>query len=327
MGLMQEVAPYAVYRMAPPIPRLEVRYMGTGGGLFFVAIKNLLLTLITLGIYSPWARTERRKYLWQNVEVGGQRLRYHGTGAELFVGYLKVALVYGVLFGVPMVISMVNSIAGLIVQVLGFFAIVLLIPIAIYGSRRYRLSRTSLRGVRFGQDPGAKGFLRVYLVTFLLSAVSFGLYMPVGQNHLHEYLTSRSRYGSERFAYDGSDSDAWRIVFVGMLLSMVTLGIYYPWYMAEFARFRVSHTIFQGARGQLDLTGGDVWKILLVAVFGTIFSLGIAVPWITTYALRVVTAKISFNGQIDYARVEQRPVEGGAAADDLASALDVGIDL
>jgi uncharacterized membrane protein YjgN (DUF898 family) len=327
MAVMQEVAPYAVYRMAPTPPKVELRYVGTGGGLFFVGVKNLLLTLVTLGIYLPWARTERRKYLWQNVEIGGQRLRYHGTGGEIFVGYLKVALVYIVLFGVPMGISMVSKIAGFIAQAVGIFAVFFLIPIAIYGSRRYRLSRTSLRGVRFGLEPGAKGFLRLYVVTFLLSAISFGLYAPIGQNHLHGYLTSKSRYGSERFGYDGSDSDAWRIMFVGMLLSMATLGIYYPWFIAEFARFRLSHTVFQGARGQLDLTGGDVWKILLVSVFGTIFSLGIAIPWITTYALRTVTSKISFYGQIDYARVEQRPVEGGAAADDLASALDVGIDL
>ena len=64
-----------------PLPRLELRYVGTGGGLFFVVAKNLLLTLVTLGIYLPWARTERRKYLCQNIEVGGSgtQLGFVGT--------------------------------------------------------------------------------------------------------------------------------------------------------------------------------------------------------------------------------------------------------
>src|SRR5271155_4683287 len=143
--------PWPMPPAAPP--RLAIQYVGTGGGLFFVALKNLFLTLVTLGIYLPWARTERRKYLWQNIEVGGQRLRYHGTGREVMLGYLKVAAVYLVLFGVPLLVSAVNAHVGLVLRVVGVLAIFPLVPIAIFGSARYRLSRTSLRGVRFGVEP------------------------------------------------------------------------------------------------------------------------------------------------------------------------------
>src|SRR5688572_4329104 len=73
-----------------PVLTHNVRYAGTGSGLFLIFFKNLLLTIVTFGIYLPWARTERRKYLWQNLEFGGQRFRWHGTGRELFFGYLKV---------------------------------------------------------------------------------------------------------------------------------------------------------------------------------------------------------------------------------------------
>ena len=53
-------------------------YHGTGQALFALVFKNLLLTILSVGCYLPWARTERRKYLWQNVEFDGHRLRYTG---------------------------------------------------------------------------------------------------------------------------------------------------------------------------------------------------------------------------------------------------------
>src|SRR5262249_36989146 len=124
---------------------------------FTLVFKNLLLTLVTLGLYLPWARTERRKYLWQNIAFDGHRLRYHGTGRELIAGYLKVGLGYLVLIIAPMVLTKIHKQAGLIAQIVGFLILFPLIPIAIYGSRRYLLGRTSLRGIRFGLEPGALG--------------------------------------------------------------------------------------------------------------------------------------------------------------------------
>src|SRR5690242_21404598 len=86
----------------------RAEYFGTGFGLFTLVFKNLLLTVLTLGLYLPWARTERRKYLWQNIELDGHRLRYHGTGRELALGYLKVAVVYALFFLAPFLVMRVD---------------------------------------------------------------------------------------------------------------------------------------------------------------------------------------------------------------------------
>jgi len=314
------------WQIAPP-PRLDLLYAGTGSGLFFVVAKNLLLTLVTLGIYLPWARTERRKYLCQNIEVGGQRLRYHGTGREVLLGYLKVAALYLLLFGVPWGVSAVYPMAGLVLRFVGIFALIPLIPIAIFGSVRYRLSRTSLRGVRFGLEAGARGYLLLYLKMMLFSVLTLGLYAPYGSNQLHRYLITRHRYGSEPFGYDGTDIEAWKISMRGFLLTIVTFGFYSSWYLASIQRFHIGHTTFQGARGRLDLRGGELFQIVMVSYFGTLLTLGIGLPWVTTYALQVILSKISFEGPVDFARIEQRAVTGSAAADDLASALDIGLEV
>jgi uncharacterized membrane protein YjgN (DUF898 family) len=325
-GPYPQPAPPQPWQPAPS-PRLDVRYVGTGSGLLFVVAKNLLLTLVTLGIYLPWARTERRHYLCQNIEVGGQRLRYHGTGREVLLGYLKVAALYLVLFGVPMGVSVVYPGAGLVLRAVAIFAIIPLIPIAIFGSVRYRLSRTSLRGVRFGLEAGAKGYLLLYLKVMLFTVLTLGLYAPYGNNQLHRYLITRHRYGSEPFGYDGTDREAWKISMHGFFLTLVTFGFYSSWYIANIQRFRAVHTTFQGARGRLDLRGGEIFQIMIVSYFGTLLTLGIGLPWVTTYALQVILSKVSFEGPIDFARIEQRAVTGSAAADDLASALDIGLEV
>jgi uncharacterized membrane protein YjgN (DUF898 family) len=62
---------------------------------------------VSLG-YMPWAKTERRKYLWQNIEIGGHRLRYHGTG----IGYLKVVLGYLLFVGLPVLANQLGGRLG-----------------------------------------------------------------------------------------------------------------------------------------------------------------------------------------------------------------------
>lgn len=307
--------------------RHRASYLGTGQALFILVFKNLLLTLVTLGIYLPWARTERRKYLWQNVDFDGHRFRYHGTGREMLAGYAKVALGYAVLVGLPTLLMRLNRQAGMVAQLVGLAILLPLIPVAIYGSRRYLLGRTSLRGIRFGLDSGAGGFLQLFLGGVLLTIVTLGLYAPVLTNSMRRYLTERTRFGSAAFGYDGKGSTAFAITMKGAFLSIVTLGLYYPWFVAALMRFRIESTFFQGARGRSDLTGKDVFWLLVTSIFGTVFSLGLAFPWITTYVMQTVVSKISFVGDIDYAAVAQRAASGDAAADGLADVLDVGLEV
>jgi uncharacterized membrane protein YjgN (DUF898 family) len=190
--------------------RHRASYFGTGQALFILVFKNLLLTLVTFGVYLPWARTERRKYLWQNIDFGGHRFRYHGTGREMLAGYAKVAAGYAVLVGLPTLLMRMDRRVGLAAQLAGLVVLLPLIPIAIFGSRRYLLSRTTLRGVRFGLDAGASGFVQLFVLGVFLTAITLGLYAPVMNNSLRRYLTERTRFGSAAFGYDGRNSTASR---------------------------------------------------------------------------------------------------------------------
>jgi uncharacterized membrane protein YjgN (DUF898 family) len=302
---------------------LRLAYRGTGGDLFFVFIKNVFLTLVTLGIYSPWARTARRNYLWRQVEIDGQRLEYTGTGMELFIGYLKVALVYLVIGLIRGGATAVSPKAGTVASFVVGLAVVCIVPFAIYWSRRYLLGRTRWRGIRFGLSGDAGDFAKMFIKGTLLTFVTLGFYAPILNNRVYGVIMNNTRYGNTPFSYDGRDGEAFKISIKGFFLTLLTLGVYFPWYTAAMQRFRLSHTRFAGAQGASTLTGGLLFKVLLLNVLGNTLTLGLAFPWTTTYTLRNLLEQITFAGQIDFALITQQAASGDAAGDLLAGALGV----
>ena len=72
----------------------KLQFHGVGIDLALIILRNIALTIVTIGIYSFWGKVRVRQFLWQNSEFHGQRFIYHGTGGELLIGYLKVIGIY-----------------------------------------------------------------------------------------------------------------------------------------------------------------------------------------------------------------------------------------
>lgn len=125
-----------------------------------IAFPNLLLTIVTLGIYRFWATTREREYLWSKTQFIDERLEWTGRGIELFIGFVLAFLLIGIPF---IVIQLVSQglifrgealIAGLVTFTM-FLSLFYLTGIAYFRALRYRLSRTYWRGIRGGSnDPG-----------------------------------------------------------------------------------------------------------------------------------------------------------------------------
>lgn len=210
------------------IPKTRrLSFYGSGGSLFGIHVVNILLTLVTLGIYYFWAKVRVRAYLLSQTEFESDRFAFHGTGKELLIGWLKALLV----FGVPIAI-LANGPglmgAGPAIQVgaiLLVYAIVLVfIPLAMVGVRRYRLSRTSWREIRFSFRGRAAEFIRLYVGGWLLSAVTFGVYYPFFVVKRHAFMVSHSYFGNERFRFDGRGDDLFAIYGLAVLAWMLGLG-------------------------------------------------------------------------------------------------------
>ena len=74
------------------------RFEGTWQEFAPIAFTNLLLTIVTLGIYRFWATTRERQYLWSRSRFVDETLEWNGTGMELFIGFLLVLVLLVALF-------------------------------------------------------------------------------------------------------------------------------------------------------------------------------------------------------------------------------------
>src|SRR5918999_1823929 len=123
----------------------KLRYHGEGWALFGLLIVNALLTIVTLGIYSFWAKNKVREFHYSHTELDGDRFAYHGTGGELFAGALKAGGVLILLaIGLGAVTTMTGGEAASPAMQLavgaGFYLLLFpLVVIAMNGARRYRL--------------------------------------------------------------------------------------------------------------------------------------------------------------------------------------------
>ncbi|NVD44586.1 YjgN family protein [Qipengyuania atrilutea] len=169
-----------------------------------IAFTNLLLTIVTLGIYRFWATARERRYLWSRSRFVDERLEWAGTGMELFIGFLLVTL----LFGLPFVLINFalqalamrgeQAWAGALTLVL-LLGGLYLVGLARYRALRYRLSRTRWRGIRGGSnDPGFKfGFS--YLWKTIAAYIPLGLLVPWSMTSLWNQKWREMSFGPYKF--------------------------------------------------------------------------------------------------------------------------------
>src|SRR5262245_27829204 len=65
-----------------------VSFTGNWKSFSRIAIPNLVLTLLTLGLFRFWAKARERRYLWAHTRILGSELEWTGTGTELLFGFL-----------------------------------------------------------------------------------------------------------------------------------------------------------------------------------------------------------------------------------------------
>lgn len=217
-----------------------IAFNGPRGELFWLLIKNFFLNLITLGIYRFWARTRLRSYFWRNVAIDDEPLEYVGRGLELFIGFL---IVMGILFsiGIPYTVLQFLVISApkpvqISLQVSYYLLILVLIQIAIFRARRYRLTRTVWRGIRCGQDGESLRFTLISCLWYIPVVLTLGFAAPWRRVAIQRYLMDNTRYGRQHFRFDGSGRDLFPkwCGIPAIWLLMVGLMIYLN---PEYARF------------------------------------------------------------------------------------------
>ena len=169
-----------------------------------IAFTNLLLSIVTLGIYVFWARTRERQYLWGQTRFIDERLAWTGTPIELLIGYIMAL----VLFGLPLALLnfglqalAIRGYPGIALAIGAslYFVILYLAGVAIFRALRYRLSRTFWRGIRGGSDSQGLRFGLAYFWRTIAGSLCMGLLIPWSMAELWNLRWREMSFGPLQF--------------------------------------------------------------------------------------------------------------------------------
>ena len=306
----------------------EIKFEGKGSELFGIFIDNFFLNLFTLGIYYPWAKAKKIRYFYSSTCINNGYFQFHGNGKEMFFGLIKALVVLfflnfiyeAFIFGKAMDWKL------LIGGIFYFLFFWLLIVIASIGTKRYRMSRTSWRGIRFRFEGTIKETTILIAKGWLINILTLGLYYPYYLNQFQAYWTSRSSFGNIDFNYDGQGKDVFQIWIKGILFSIITFGIYLFWLKANLHRYFWKHTMYSDTRIVSNLYGGIWLKESLIYILQVIFTFGFGMAWAEVRYKKFYLGTFMLEGKIDLNAIKQSEARRiGATGEGMADFFDVEI--
>lgn len=316
-----------IEKPASPATSLNMGFHGDGFDFFKIQLTNILLIIATLGIYSFWAKIKTRQFLYANTSLGSDRFVYHGTAKELFKGQTKfigLILLAGFIMGLvadsapPMIAEALSLVSYIIFS--------LAIPVLMVGAIRYRLARTSLRGIRFSFRGQYRPAIILYLKGILLTVLTLGCYYPFFMIQVRDFVCKNSYYGHMPFTFNGEGKDVFRQFLLTVLLTIPTLGIYWFWYKAYMQSYIWSHTGIGAAQFRFTATGADWFKLNLVNLLLLAVTLGIATPWIIVRNHKFIADHLTLEGTANLDQSIQEMKNSGALGDVALDDLDIAID-
>lgn len=180
---------------------VRAAFDGETPGLSEIAFTGGFYTVLTLGLYRFWYATDLRRQLWHRSSLGGAPFEYVGTVKEIFVGFLIMLTLLTPIYVLFYLSEFypdddLGQWAGI-----GFLVSVFFFSgFATYRARRYRLSRTLWRGVRFGQTGSAVVYALRNFGWLILSVATLGLAVPFWRASQERMRINNTWYGDRRFA-------------------------------------------------------------------------------------------------------------------------------
>lgn len=189
------------------------RFSGTGLGYFKIWIVNLVLTIITLGFYSPWAKVRRLRYFYGHTKVDGRGFDFVANPKRILIGRLIAIVLYLIISTVTQ-FSVEMTIAGLVL----IFAIM---PWLLRSTLRFMTRNSQYNNVRFGFNGSLGMAYGLMIAMLLLNVISFGLLIPVTWWMFKRYQFDNTYFGKLKFSFHTTIWDMYKATLLPMALIAV----------------------------------------------------------------------------------------------------------
>ena len=352
----------------PPEPPQVVRhapeFTGKSGEFFGIWIVNILLTVLTLGIYSAWAKVRTHRYFYSNTRLAGSAFDYLASPLKILKGRL-IAYAFTITFGLSAKFEIWYLVIPLYLLMLACF------PLLIFLGLRFRARYSAWRGLPFRFDGKVGDAYLNFMLLPIASVFTLNFLSPWVHMQQQSYMIKGHRFGGKPFDFEGDVGKYYIPFFIalglsmamGMVFAMVMLGVMGTMFATQgaehvdpaainktllpvmavlyvgfftipiFLRARYTNLMWQNTRlaqhrFESTIRARDMIWLYFSNGLAILLTLGLAVPWamIRMAKYRFAHFALLASGSIDDF-VADTVREQGAAGAELAAALDMDIDV
>lgn len=327
---------------AAPSPTLPFQFNGRGGEYFKIWIVNILLSVMTLGIYSAWAKVRRKQYFYGSTQVNGASFQYLADPVKILKGRIIV------FFGIA-VYSLLNQFYPLFGLIL-LLAFMPAFPWFVVRALCFNARNSALRNIRFNFHGTYMEAAKVFVLWPLLVPFTLGIISPYLFYRQKKFLVENSAYGTTRFGFKATAKDYYLMFlmitapFILCVIAAIAAGFLFPpamvltiaaFYLYAMAYFTVkSHNLLynssmlSGNGFRANMAIKDYALIVITNTLATAVTLGLFHPFAQVRAYRYKISRLALvpGGNLDqFVAAEQEQVS--ALGDEMSDFLDFDLGL
>lgn len=265
-------------------------FYGTGSEYFRIWIVNLLLTIITLGIYSPWAKVRRLRYFYGNTELNDESFDFTANPKRILIGRL-------IAIGVYLVISVLGEFSPVIAAV-GGLLIMALFPWLVRSTLRFRARNSQYKNVRFAFVGSLlSAYMLFGLVIFAnllitgagyvavnaqmvgtgvgIFLIGFALLAPFAWRLFKSYQFDNTQFGKMAFTWHASMLDVYKAVLIPIGIAIL---------------ISIGGVVMAGLGGVI---GSDFGVAVVLAVIGMYLMMLLIVPFTQACLHKVIWGNLT----------------------------------
>lgn len=280
--------------------KIPFEFRGSGSEYFRIWLVNILLSIITLGIYSAWAKVRKNQYLYGNTRIGGASFEYLAKPSRILKGRLIVAgffLLQGVL-------SKILPVTGVVLSI----TFIIALPWLVVRSLAFNARNSSLRNIRFSFNGSYKEAAKAYLLWPMLAVLTLGFLFPYAYFRQRKFMVENSGYGVTGFKFSATRKD-YNLIFFSLLIPVllgsiliagsvflfpplaVLVGIALYLYIFACMSVKTGNLLYNssslaGNRFEADMKLKDYFVLVLTNSLATAVTFGLFHPWAKVRALR-----------------------------------------
>ncbi len=171
----------------------EFKFTGNAKEYFGIWIVNLLLSIVTIGIYTAWAKVRRVRYFYANTWLDEHNFEYHARPVSILIGRI---IVVGALLAYNVLINLTPLAALVLVPYM------IILPWIINKAIRFNARVTSYRNIRFNFAGTYWRAFLVFVIMPMVAIISLGILGPVASRLGQNYIGNNLKYGTAKFSTD-----------------------------------------------------------------------------------------------------------------------------